>query len=148
MMRFKKQFFFLFSFLFKIPVILSQQEISNKNVSEQSFFSSFSFFFLSFSLTWEKCQSHRTDTCSSVHSINLIIAEIEPFSFFFFFFFFFLNTYNFPIFMNCGRKTVWVVLIFDGLSIIQFLYLLFTGEWPSRSRLNSVYCSDAVFCLN
>ena len=44
MIRFKKQFLFLFSFPFKIPAILSQQEVSNVNVSQQSF-STFSFFF-------------------------------------------------------------------------------------------------------
>ena len=46
MIRFKKQFIFLLSFLFKIPAILSQPEVSNVNVSQQSF-SSF-YFFLSF----------------------------------------------------------------------------------------------------
>ena len=50
MIIFEKQFLLLFSFLFKIPAILSQQEVSNINVSQQSF-SSFSFFF--FFLTWE-----------------------------------------------------------------------------------------------
>ena len=46
--RFKKQFLFLFSFLFKIPAILSQQEnIKQKRLSTVllSTFSFFSFFF-------------------------------------------------------------------------------------------------------
>ena len=43
--------------------------------------------------------------------------------------FFFLNTYNFSILKNCRRKTIWVVLIFDGFSIFRFLSLFFTGEW-------------------
>ena len=40
----------------------------------------------------------------------------------------FLNTYNFSILKNCRRKTVWVVLIFDGFSIFRFFSLFFMGE--------------------
>ena len=85
----------------------------------------------------------------------------------------FLNTYNFPIFRNCRRKTVWVVLIFDKFqysnSFLSFLRVsdlsesaeisvflsltsvqklcstLFTGDFP-RSQLNSACLSNADFC--
>ena len=54
MMRFKKQFRFLFSFLFKIPAILSPQEkIKQKCLSAVLFLLSL-FSFLCFSLTWVK----------------------------------------------------------------------------------------------
>ena len=52
MMRFKKQF--LFSFSFKTPAILSQQENIKQKCLSAVLFSSFSFFSLSFSLTWVK----------------------------------------------------------------------------------------------
>ena len=47
MMRFKKQFLLLFSFLFKIPAILSQQENIKPKMSLNSP-DSFFLFFLSF----------------------------------------------------------------------------------------------------
>ena len=37
----------------------------------------------------------------------------------------FLNTYNFPIFKIWKRKTVWVVLVFDGFSTSRFFFSLF-----------------------
>ena len=63
---------------------------------------------------------------------------------------FFLNTYNFPIFKNCRRKTVWVVLIFDRFSIFRFLSLFFTVEclpgagWSQRSGSNAGFIQTKI----
>ena len=131
MMKFRKHFLFLFSFLFKIPAILSQQE----NIKQKclSFFF-FLFFLLSVSLTWVKV-SKTPDWSVWQCSFNKFNywrnrTFTVPLSLFF-------NTYNFPIFKNCRRKTVWVVRIFDGFLIFRFLSLLFIGECLFWSKLNS-----------
>ena len=101
MIRFKKYFLFLFSFLFKIPAILSQQEASNINVSQQSF-SSFFFFFLSFPLAWVKVSKQPDWSMWHSSFTDLLVMKQNLFSFSLSF----LNTNNFPIFRNCRRKTV------------------------------------------
>ena len=39
-------------------------------------------------------------------------------------------------------------LSLTGFRFFRFLSLLFTGDWPSWSRLNSACCSNAGFCPN
>ena len=60
----KRNSSFYFSlFLFKILAILSQQAVSNINVSQQSFSSLFFFFFFYL----RKCLSCRAEACNKVH---------------------------------------------------------------------------------
>ena len=108
-------------------------------MSLNSLVSSFSFFFLSFFLAWVKV--YKSLHCSFNKFNYWWNKNLYSFSLF-------LNTCNFPIFKNCRRKTAWVVLIFDRFSIFQISFSPFYRWVPSRSRLNSAYSSNAVFCPN
>ena len=127
MIRFKKQFLFLFSFPFKIQALLSQQAVSNINVSQQSFYSFF--FFLSF-FYLRKCLSHQAEGCNKVYSLiycwwNRIL---------FFSFFFFLNTYSSLVFSKGRRKnSLSCTYLWQGLI---FRFLSFTSKWHPQSWQN------------
>ena len=113
-------------------------------MSLNSPFSSFSFFFLSCSLTWEKCLSHRTEACSSVYSIILIIDETESWQFLSF-----LKTFNFSIRKNCRRKTVFeLYLSLTGFQFSDFFLSFLRVSDFSQSWLYSACCSNAGFCPN
>ena len=132
MIRFKKQFLFLFSFLFKIPAILSQQEVSNINVSQQSFsyFSFFLSFFFFFHL--RKCLSCWSEACNKVH---LLIYYWWNRIFSVSLFLFWIHV-TFQYLGICRRKTVWVVLIFDKFQC-SYSFLSSYGRVTSRGRLTS-----------
>ena len=135
MIRFKKQFLFLFSFLFKTPTILSQQKASNINFSQRSF-SSFSFFlsFFLFSFTWE---NRRTEACNKVHSLIYYwwnsILSVSLFLFW---------IHIITIFRKGRRKnSLSCTYLWQGLI---FRFLSFTGEWHPHNRLNQHLSVD--FC--
>ena len=134
MIRFKKQFLFLFSFLFKIPAILSQQAVSNINVSQQSFPLS-PFFFLSFFFYLRKCLSRQAEVRNKVHSLIYCWGNrILCFSLFFFFW-----IHIIPTFRKGRRKnSLSCTYLWQGF-VLRFLS--FTGEWHPRIWMNvSPFC--------
>ena len=133
MIRFKKRFLFLSSFLFKIPAILSQQAVSNINVSQQSF-SSFSFFLsFFFSLTWEKFRSHQDEACNKIHSLiycwgnRILLVSL---------FLFWIHII--PIFRKGGRKnSLSCTNLWKGL-LYRFLSFRFLS--PELAELACRFC--------
>ena len=126
--RFKKQFLFLFSFLFKTPAILSQQAVSNINVSQQSF-SSFSFFLSFFFLLLEKMPKSPAEACNKCSFTNLMLMKQNPFSFSLLFW-----IHIIPIFRKSRRKNS-LSCTYLCLGLI-FRFLSFTGEWHPWSWRN------------
>ena len=127
MIRFKKQFLFLFSFPFKIPAVISQQAVSNIDVSQQYF--SFSFFLSFFFLLLEKMPTLLAEDCNKVNSLiycwwNRILSVSL--------FLFWINII--PIFRKDRRKNnLSCTYLWQGL---VFRFLSFTGEWHPWSWRN------------
>ena len=140
MIRFKKQFLFLFSFLFKIPAILSQQEVSNINVSQESF-SSFSFFLSFFFLFYlRKCLSRRTEAYNKVHSLiyywwnRIFLVSL----------FLFWIHITFQFLGICTRKTVKLYLSLTRFNV-QVPFSLFYG-WVTSPKSAESAPFPADFC--
>ena len=122
---FRKQFLFLFSFLFKIPAISSQQIVSNINVSTVLLFFLL-FFFLSFFFALK--QSSFT---------NLLLMKQNHFSFSFSF----LNTYNSISRKNRRKNSLSCTYLWQGLI---FRLLSFTGEWHPQNLAECAFLLSPV----
>ena len=129
--------------------MLSQQESIKQKCLSTVLFPSFSFFFLSFSLTWEKCLSRQTDTCSSVHSINLIV-EIEPLQSLFFFWI----HITFQYLRIVERKRFELYLSLMGFQCSDsFLFFLWVSDlpragWPQRSASDTGFIQTKISSLD